>query len=240
MEPRTFGYCWISAGETEILRYSEPWLKAQSANAHQSEYAEDYASRFWEYVLRQCPKSLTPIPADLWERVRTADQVVSWLAAADEWLEVHDPTEDGDSHVYDVYRTATHWYHARRLWTGQFKHGPRIWFLQVEDQMLVRWDNRTIIDIGVTVWSASVGEYQLSVDDFIAEVRLLHDRLATDMRMILDAIIAAHPRPGLSKNIRLLGEEQEAFERALDERLLQSPAQTDWDAVRRALATLGL
>lgn len=96
----------------------------------------------------------------------------------------------------------------RRLDTSYLDAGPKIWFCRVRDRERIVWDNRDLLDKGHPVWTAARGHYELSVDEFVAEVASFHDCLMDAMGERVRAVHASWPRPDVRIDLAMLDAEQ--------------------------------
>ena len=120
---------------------------------------------------------------------------------------------------------------------GYLSTPARIRFWSEATMIYVEWDNRDKLIDGHPAWSATVGCYTLTRDEFLSEVRSFHERLMEQMgERVQRALSGAIPReiridlPGLAaEHIQRCG--------SLDAVLSAPRTPTDWatalDAIRR-------
>ena len=143
----------------------------------------------------------------------------------------------GDDALWDIGASACDWLQARHLDSLYLSPQTHIHFWSDPTMVYVEWDNREMRIDGHPAWSATVGCYTLTRDEFLSEVRSFHERLMEQMgERVQRALSGAIPReiridlPGLAaEHIQRCG--------SLDAVLSAPRTPTDWatalDAIRR-------
>ena len=107
-----------------------------------------------------------------------------------------------------------------------------------DDTFHLQWDNRNVVDEGIAVWEANLGEMTMPVTEFLEEVRSFHERLMAAMAERVDAVRSGALRPEIAIDIKWLVKEQEDRSTWLDNTLTMRRQHQDWDEVRKAISTI--
>jgi hypothetical protein len=223
----TQGWYWIELDGHELLRYSDQTVRRWVADGYLGPpYADYYAVRLWEDLLRLLPAVLEPVPADL----------VPFIEAdSTGWRE-------RDEHEEDF--TAEGWYGDRVLDLGYLRNSPVIrWWRTIGDGgdtvTVDWWNRRDEQDLGVAFTDPVRGRLALATEAFVAAVRDLDRDLMAAMHERIGKLEAGHVvLPDVELDLTALRAEHHDRATWL-RRALDRPVVTDWTAVRAGAAFLG-
>jgi hypothetical protein len=233
------GYYWLVADRDELFRYSDGFLaRFPPDSVAILPYVDYYVARLHEDLIYMLPAILEPVPKDIAHLVNNPDRTRAWAVATRHWLDKQH--EDADE-AWRAYYQAVTWWDERRLDAGYLVNPPTIYCWRVDETIRLRWDNRERREGDVSVWSASLGEISLDADQFLDAVRTFDRRFLTAMRRRVKTAVGGNwSRPSVRTDPGELRAEQTLREDLLPTTLARGANQTDWDAVRHALASMRL
>jgi len=224
----TQGRYRLRVGDAFLLNYSDATVAKHYADwpdAYPGPLVDYYVVRLWEDVLALLPDLLAEVPPAMHDVLLLADaERAAWIARA-----TRDLTDDEAA-------DATAWIGARILDSGYLQHGPWLRFWSHAGQTFIAWDCLNLRREGIAVWSAGTGNFAVPTVDFLAELRMFHAQLMTDMLMRVHAIRDGWHRSGVAIDVDGLQREHAARCQALDEALAR-PAPSVTNAGR--LLSLG-
>ncbi|OUS29194.1 hypothetical protein A9Q99_08755 [Gammaproteobacteria bacterium 45_16_T64] len=224
----TDGFYHMNVGEEQLYRYSDELMDIWSKEHSYSKPFFDYqVTRLHEDVLCMLSDVLQPIPVRMHEYISTVEKQRVW---EDTLAGVYDETEYEE--VEETYEMASEWLFHRRL--QGMGGGPNVIIWRVGDTIHIRWNSESILLEGVQAWSTARGEYQLTVEAYVAEVESFHHRLMNDMRERIRLITTNNPMPHVNIDIPALISVQEEKDRFLSESLNRKPNVDDWGDVLSA------
>ena len=230
----TDGWFWIQAEQTELFRYGPAILahwKAESPEADFSLPYTDYQiARYWADLSGLFPYILEPLPDDLCARVADGAAWKNWCDKADKWQR-----EKNDKRAWDTYYMALLWWSDRQWDAGHLNYSPRLHLWTQNETTHLRWENDAIQAEGIPVWASGDGEIDLPVSDFVDAVMDFDRRFLAAMENRIRDIETAWLRPDVAVRVDELWEAQNQNAKYP---LKPIAAQTDWRAVRDALAVL--
>ena len=245
----TDSYYWMNAGGVELMRYSDRLIAANPQWDHRLPYFNYQVARLHDDLLAILPHVLERVPADIFGRVATPEQMRRFRALIDAWANEHWPRDVStpvlrrrEERASRLYVDGFEWLHiSRQLSGGHLPGQPRIAFLSCGDRLSIVWlaDESVQATTGIRWSDTPDGMHTMSCDEFIAEVRDFDERLMNQMAERVKIVRTAWPRPDVCIDIPELVsdhyERQHMLDAALDE---AARTETDWDAVRRAIETI--
>ena len=228
----TDGVYFMKVGEQTLFESSEEALqlwKKEYPSIDLSQHFVDYqVVRLYEDMLDILPSILEPLPHNVFDLISSPEREKHWYS---QLHNQYDRADESNNEWFDAYYEVTGWWGARHLSTMHLCNAPKIVFWRVDNQIYIRWDNTENIDDGVAVWTATTGQISMTVDEFLNELHLFHNRLMNDMKERVERISTNNPIPQVKIDIPRLIEEQKERERSLD-LFLQQPAQaTNWERI---------
>jgi len=109
--------------------------------------------------------------------------------------------------------------------------GPYFWILRNRETVYIRWDNRDATIGDIDIWDASVGEYRLSVNEFLSEIHCFHNTLMQAMHKRISAIVADNPFPHVTIDIDGLVAEHEERGNSLEKAISREATINNWSSV---------
>ncbi|MEO3683480.1 DUF5984 family protein [Shewanella vesiculosa] len=224
----TDGIYFMNVGKDQLFRYSDEAVEYWKKEYSDFEVFFDYqVARIYEDLLSILPDVLQPIPQCIYEYISTVENQQTW---SDKLAQIFDET-DNES-IEDTYYLASEWLFHRRL--QGMGGGPDIMLFRTGEKIHIRWDNESIRIDGFQAWSATRGEYQLTVDEFIDEVHSFHQRLIFDMAERVHTIATNNPFPHVKIDIVNLTKEHEERACSLSTALSNEPHVDNWVSVIEA------
>jgi len=224
----TDGVYFMNVGKEQLFRYSneavEYWKKEYNDS---SVFFEYQVARIYEDILSILPDILQPIPLHIYDYISTVEKQNAW---SEQLAEIFDETDDGS--IEDTYYLASEWLFYRRL--QGMGGGPEIIIFRSGDNIHIRWDNESIMIDGIQSWAAKRGEYLLSVEDFMKEVKLFHLRFIADMAERVQTVSKTNPFAHVKLDIAALKKEQKDRTCSLKDSLSRSPNVESWANVINA------
>ena len=177
----TLGEYYLQTGSDQLLRYSEAVIERDCENAPGAKvrtFLDYQVERFREDVFDIVPRVLEEVPPDL-ARYASHTEGQVWLTRCEDWFERQEPTEAR----LDGWDKAATWLHQRSLDTGYLTVTAKIWFWRSGNTIHIEWDNRSQEFDGLPMWSAKLGSFALTVDEFMDELRDFHVRFIQAMQV---------------------------------------------------------
>jgi hypothetical protein len=245
------GQYWIHIGETELFRYSQPFLAAYlpqdpALATHPSQlYVDYFVVRLWEDILEIVPDILDPLPTPLLQRMEPIDQWLQWCQKAQSWQE--DPQETCDEQILDtrrdLYNKALLWWWHRKLYTGPIRFYPGIFFWCDGQFIRCLWDSRRSHDEdGLPIWEAVYGSAVISVTTFKEAVASFNTRFIAAMAERVQQVLTNWSRPEIALDLAQLAHEQEQraehFVRRMTEITAQAKTAIEWESILDAITAI--
>lgn len=233
----SYGWFWMQAGNDELFRYSQESID-QICREYPSYKAtlpyEDYQiARYWEDLIEMLPAILSPVPDDLAEEIADAPRWRQWEGAAFDWWEKHD-----DDASRDIHEIAMTWWNRRTWQAWHLSNPPNMWLWTVGDNVHIRWDNRSVIRDGVSVWEAQAGEFVLPVTEFRAEVLSFDARFIAGMAERLRQVRGGTLDPKIAIDIEALERGQKECSAWMKDAIDRRLQYFSWDEVRAAMTAI--
>jgi len=231
----TYGCYWLTVGDTELFRYRQQFLDLETEDYDDFgclPHVDYMVARLWEDVLDILPDVLAPVPPALADKL-AAPNSEAWRARIEHRLDSHE-----NGLWKPAYEHATEWWRKRQLVSGHLTGGPKIWFWNDGTHIHIEWDNRAIQSEAVAMWTADVGTWLMSVEDFLSEIRTFDTALIDAMQQRISQIRLNWPRPDVRLDVNELALEHadrvQWLARAL--RQVDQARLVDWNAIIQAIA----
>jgi hypothetical protein len=238
----TDGYYRLDLGGVYLLNYSPELVdlaRLRNPERYPGPYVDYHVARLWEDVHGFLHEVLRPLPRDLQAFLeRDYAEQKAWHDKAFAWVSASEPRGLDPSQRDRLYEAATFWRNERRLDSGYLEPAARVWLWSDEENVVIAWDNRGILQKGVPVWSADRGTHALRRGEFLAEVRSFHDRLIAEMADRVTEICAGWDRPEIRIDFEQLRQEQADRAARYDSALKGPPPTYSWSDVREAMALI--
>lgn len=224
----TDGYYFINVGEEQLFRYSkdiiEHWSKSNPDLKNSGVFFNYQVSSIYEDLLSILPNILQAVPSEIFDYISTIKKQKMWSEKLKNIFESTDSEE-----IDKTYYLASEWLNHRYL--QGLGGGPNIWFIRAGDFIYIRWNNESINYKGIQVWSSTLGEYCLSVEEFMKEVKFFHLRLIDNMNERVQYIATCNPLPHIKIDVPQLIKEQNERKESLDNALSYYPTIESWNDV---------
>ncbi|HKU07730.1 MAG TPA: DUF5984 family protein [Bradyrhizobium sp.] len=224
----TYGEYWIQAGNAALFEYSD-----HARNAGMNRYCEYQVVRLHEDLLDMLPHILEPVPQSLVPYIH-GQSAKAWRNAYCAWRDRDDDVTDAD-YLGEIADAAVLWSERRHLDSAYLSPSANIAIWSDRDHVHIEWDNRDRQFEGRPAWSAGVGAYQMSRDEFIEEARSFHVRLMDQMAARVDQVVAGYLPSEIQIDLLGLAREQEQRARSLDSALKVGIPRNDWQQTERAI-----
>ena len=232
----TDGWCWWNVGSQQLFRSSQVWLDRWANEypklATEPPYVDYQVVRPWEDLLQCLPAILDPVPDDLVQRV----QEKNWQSLRDHAFDL--AMAQNDESTWNALEIAFQWWSNRTWDAGYLRCPPKIWLWTQGETFHLKWDNRNVIEAGISAWSATFGEITMPLAEFIAEVTSFHERLMAAMAERINAVRSGALQPEIAVNLEWLVKEQEDRSTWLQNTLTMRRQNQDWNEVREAISTI--
>jgi len=225
-------YC-IDLGDVKLFELSKEAVKAEKSS---SKFFSWYYASFLEGLFNELPRIVCPVPADLYAYIDTFDKLNSLtdklydlVACSTEMpVEVRQPIEDNlDKHLIDI---------------GEIITPPQsivIRMLRFYDEIVIHHESYGEVEVGVSYYSATSGEYRLSYQDFVSEVEDLLNRFFARMdKQVKDVVANFTAEEVTQSNIIAEHEERRKYFYEILDNVKQGKYDNlvDWKKVREDLA----
>jgi Family of unknown function (DUF5984) len=206
----TDGFYYLNTGIDQLFRYSNQiidyWKHLYPDDVTVSHPYVDYQiTRLYEDLIEILPNVLQPIPKELHSLVITQAKEDSWRKY---WRDMLDLVDDEDEKTIDQFIHAQSWWNHRQLSSYHIVEGPTIAMWRFENEIFIRWDNQSRTINNIPVWSSQMGEVNMSVDEFISEIKSFNDRFLSAMCDRVNEIVHANPIHDVDIDIEHLIKEQ--------------------------------
>jgi len=221
----TFGRFWIETASGNPLEYTSALQRAWSLPSKTPDY---FVARLFEDLLSMLPLVLESVPADIAEIVAKP----MWRTNAEQW---RDSAEDESR--WDLWYSATQWWHARTLDLGYLLHAPELAFWRVGNEVFLQWkaDKK---ENGVPVWVLSEGKACIGATFFEDGVLRFGKELLGSMEKKVRLIQQnGWERTDCVLDVEELAKEQMARRESLND-ASHKHQETDWQQVRASLDVL--
>jgi hypothetical protein len=240
----TDGWYSMAVGDTALFRYSEAALQ-QGERDHGREqwwvqmaglpYVDYEVARLWQDVLWMLTDLLEPVPHWLARTLGPDGAWTEWQRQAELAAQEALPDDEALTLISD----ATDWLGSRILDSLYLVAGPRIWIWSDEQDVHIWWDNRELFIEGVPAWEAMLGDYTLSRQAYLDEMRAFDARFLGRMRDRVAMAQANWNRPEVALDPRLAEDQRENEQWSKTRFETSGPREpTDWDVVQRAIARI--
>jgi len=125
---------------------------------------------------------------------------------------------------------------ARGLDTAYLSPSSGIWIWSIDGKTIIEWDNRDRLYEGKAVWTAQIGRFELSAEEFLHELRSFDRRLMEAMELRVRTAIASWARPDVRVDFNRLEAEQVERSTWMASAIQHGPIETDWAAVGHVLS----
>ncbi len=235
----TDGKYRLKVGEEYLLNYSEEFINHLRENFPQYQYETTFVEyqvvRFWEDTLSMISAIIEPVPNELQHFLDSDYENFSALRSrADAWQESETAKGISEDESWKIAEKVDFWLDERLLDSFYLSPSARIWIWSDEKDVIFSWDNREIKVENIPVWSAIQGNYRISREDFINEVRQFDASLISQMNNRVETICKTWKNPEIKVDLEQLKSEQKS--RATWFESNQKNAwKTDWNEVIPAI-----
>lgn len=229
----TWGVFRMPVGSEVLFRYTDDIL------SHWHRQAADFAAPATKDVDYQLASLARDVLNCVMPAVAPLSPLAARIAEDRDLLEALTEVSVNDEGLLGDLGLASRWLGERSPCTSYFVEAPRIHFLRLGDEVLVRWDNRSRLIDGIPVWTAAYGEQRLSVAAFLDEARDFANRLLATMATRLDAIDAGKARPQVTVDSASLRKQQVTWQQEFERYFEPRRPDISWaetDAALRAVA----
>lgn len=251
----------MQVGEKQIFRYSNAYFIDHPEL--ESTILSTQVSRFYVGISEIYPTITESLPDEVFDWVKTPSHLFHLLGKFGRWVDHYllsftnpsywgsevfpqDTLNELEAQFQQVlvetgnfwdsdYYPATQWLSDRTLDTDFIETGPSVYFFRNRDLMRIIWLAETEED-GAPIWQAPFGSFDLSFEDFEAEVRQFMQQFSETMTQRIHTITESNADiPSLQKMLNI----QTTTTDSVHKRLLPSlPPPTEWDVVRSRIAKL--
>lgn len=170
----TDGELWITVGNRTVYEYSDAALRAWGGDTRYNDYQlsrflEDFSYTF-EHIRESVPRELY-------------DSIGEMPALFDKWRKLHDNYDDEifDRLFDEEYLPLTEWFYDRVFDSGHLVGGPRIGCFRRGEMIKLWWRGDYLLENGESIWTSPRGVYELSYNDFAAEIKRFFGEFHAEM-----------------------------------------------------------
>ena len=229
----TDGIYYMNVGGEQLFRSSKEillhWKKEYPDLDINLVYIDYQVVRLYEDLLEILVNILQIIPNELQQYIESQQSHECWEKKL--W-DIYNSTEDEE--IEDLYYLATEWWSCRSLSTMHLNNGPNIWLWRAGSAIHIRWNNESMKIDGIQPWTAVRGDYVLSLEEFMEEVRGFHHRLIDAMAQRIEQLKTSNPIPHVKIDLPSLEKEHEERKASLEHALNSAPYANNWDEVIEA------
>ncbi|GCE28736.1 hypothetical protein KDA_42200 [Dictyobacter alpinus] len=240
------GWYWFQIGETEIFRYSKPFLAAYPPIPHPPRpYIDYYVVRLWEDILEIVPDIIDPLPAPLLQRMESIDQWLNWCKKAEKWREdAREMCSEEESDARgELLSTALEWWWRRHLYTGPFIITPGMHFWSDGQIVHCLWDTRQAqFADDQFIWEAIYGTKAIPVTTFMEAVTSFNERFIAAMAERVNTVLTNWSRPEITIDFAHLAREHVQRSEHFASRMAEVPTRartaTAWEQCLEAIKVI--
>lgn len=235
----TFGEYRIKVGEEYLLNYSDVFANYLNTEFPEYPYQTtliDYqVVRLWEDILDILPSILEPVPEELHHFLDSGYENYSALRSlVKDWQESQIVRGISENENWKIAEKVDFWLDERWLDSAYLSPSTQIWIWSDENAVIFSWDNRDIKVENAPVWSATYGNYRITKEDFINEVRKFDNNLISQMKERVEIICRTWNKSEIKIDFEYLRVEQK--NRATwFESSLSKARETNWNEVTSAI-----
>ena len=236
----TQGNYRLKVGDEYLLNYTDEFVKYLSEKypeyaQPQNTFVDYYIVRLWEDILEILPAILEPVPQQLEHFLDSGYENYQALnERAPDWQEFEMEKGADKNETWKVVDLATDWINNRWLDSAYLSPSARIWIWSDENDVVVSWENRQIIIEGISVWSASQGNYRINKGDFVNEIQDFDRKLFAEMNKRVEEVCRSWKNPEIKIDFEQLQSEQKNRAMWLESKL-KDFRKTDWNEVISAI-----
>jgi hypothetical protein len=223
----TDGQYWINVGEDRLFEYSDP-----ARHNDGKRYCDYQVARLFEDVMEMLPTILDPVPKDI-RRYVSGHSGREWMKSYEYWAE-QNLGADAGSEIWDIHDRAILLLSGRHLSTMHLSPSTSILMWSDDDNVHIEWDNSDKYIDGVLAWSATVGSFHLTREQFVIEVNAFQTKLFAEMHSRIEQVAAGGLRPDIQIDLPGLIAENERRQIEFA-KVLGKNAGTSWDEIRSAV-----
>lgn len=164
----TDSYYWFSLGQTELLRYSEDFVKKHRMDLT-FPYVDYQYARIHDDFLTILDKVLIPIPSNVFSYIDNMEKFDAFKKSLSLWI--NNVWNEEDEQYDEIYLPASKWIYSRKLDSGYLVGAPAIYFFVCNDKVYIRWYCDYKDEDGIMMWKELKGEYVMNYSTFINEVK---------------------------------------------------------------------
>lgn len=164
----TDSHYWISFGQTELLRYSDDFIKKYRMDAT-FPYVDYQFARIYDDFFSILDKVIVPIPFNVFSYIDNMEKFDVFRKSLSLWI--NNIWNEEDEQYDEIYAPARDWVHSRRLDSGYLVGAPDIYFFASDGKVYIRWYCDYKDQEGIAMWKESKGEYVMNYSIFIEEVK---------------------------------------------------------------------
>ncbi len=222
----TDGRYWIELGEAMLFEY-----RPGDAPAGSEACVEYSVARLHEDLFNIAADVLDPVPDELRSYLQL-DDIQAWMATAERWEYSAELSAD-----WDAFDTACALRGARLLDCGYLTPSPLIILWSDDEVVHVEWNNTVARHDGHPTWTARAGHHSVTHSQFVEALTAFHTQFMAAMEARVDAVLAGALPGHIAIDFESLRRDHQSHRMLPD--LRRRSGQKHWDAIRRAIETLG-
>lgn len=239
----TQGLYRLKVGDEYLLNYSDEFTDHISKQfpqiRYQGTFVDYYVVRLWEDLIDILPHILEPVPKELQHffesdyktQRESFEKVEAWHDKA-ELNKVLNTDE-----IWEIRENATYWIDNRHLDSAYLSPSANIWIWSDENDVIINWDNQEIMVDRIQVWSATRGNYRISRNEFVLELKRFDQQLFSEMEERVDNICKTWNLKEIYIDFEQLKSEQKNRATWMKS-WFNTNSQIDWRKVGKAVNTI--
>ncbi len=229
----------LRVGSEYLFNYSEEYTNYCIKNfppyrTKNTTHVDYYVVCLWEDLITVLRNLFETVPKELQPFLKDYKTYTALYEKSEIWHKTQLEKLFDKEEAWEIIEFVSDWWQVRCFDSMYLTNAPHIWFWSDEDDVVISWDNREIEVEGIPVWSATHGNYRISRNDFINEVREFDKSLISEMNQRVETICRDWQNPEITIDREQLKGEQR-YRATCMETWLKGGSNTDWDKVISAI-----
>ncbi|MDP8033949.1 DUF5984 family protein [Pasteurella atlantica] len=180
----TDGDLWIEINEKRLFIYSqnimEHWKTDDKFVDYQLDTFTVYFSNLFEFICKSLSKKL-------YDLFNNLEDVVKFNNVLNEYFAIYeDENEERYNAFIPYYHKISNLCYGRMLSEYPPTGSPCLYFFRHKDKIKVIWDCEIKNEIGIPLWEADSGIYEMPYIDFVEEVKRFFDKFIKAMEVQIE------------------------------------------------------
>lgn len=226
------GFFWMEVNNQKLLEYTPSFMRefyGDETTFHNDtdRIMDHYLAQIYSDLEDVFDTAFNPIPLELFSEISTLNQMLEMEKKANSWTNRAPDTMES----FDIYMQST-FFNRNRLDLGYLLYSPKIWFLRIEDDIVIRWNTNRRSPKRFKVWTSTKGEIKISIHLFKAELISFYQSFIKQMKIQVQNAINSWPLKDVEINTKGLLESQNLREIEIEsivEKIINEEFDKTWD-----------